>query len=359
MNESGLRFIAINYSSQLVRFMEGLGFTSVQVLEGTGIPQQVLVNPEGRISPSQHEALVTQARKLTRDALLGLRFGRQMRLSAHGHLGLALMSSPTLRAAVELLVQYFPTVTRLVRLEFIEHGTVGCLRVTPDHALPSTYRFVAENILGGIISATEALSDTRPIQVLCEFRGAPLATMDEYQKLLRFPVRFGCEFDQLCFDTPFLSQPMPSFNPLSLQLAEQHCREQLQLITQETHLHERVASWLQRYAAPPNLQSAAIDLCMTPRTLNRHLARYGTSYKELADVQRKSRAEQLLRETNWSIDRIAETLGYGDPSNFNRAFRRWFGVAPSVFRQEGAYRIEGRIDGRIEGHLDGRNDGGD
>lgn len=334
MNEPGLRFIAINYSSQLVRFMESQGFAADQVLEGTGIPAPVLSNPEGRISPRQHEALVARVRRLMRDELLGLRFGRQMRLSAHGHLGLAIMSSATLRDAVLLLVRYFPTVTRLVRLEFVTDNRLGYLRVLPDHALPSAYRFVAENVMGGIVTTAEALSESIPSYVQCEFRGQPLTSVADYEQLLGYPARFDCEFDQLCFDLPFLQQSMPSFNPLSLQLAEQHCREQLQLIEQQPHIHERVASWLQRYTAPPSLEQAALELCMTSRTLNRHLARYGVTYKELADTQRKSRAEQLLRETNWSIDRIAEALGYGDPSNFNRAFRRWFGVAPSAYRQQ-------------------------
>jgi len=333
VNEPGLRFIAINYSSQLVRFIESLGFAVEAVLEGTGIPAQILTSPEGRISPKQHEALVASARRLACDALLGLRFGRQMRLSAHGHLGLAIMSSATLRDAVQLLVRYFPTVTRLVRLEFDTRDGRGYLRVQPDHALPSAYRFVAENVMGGIVSTAEALSDFLPSYVLCEFRGEPQTDIVDYEQVLGYPARFGCDFDQLCFDLPFLQQPMSSFNPLSLQLAEQHCREQLQLIEQQPHIHERVVSWLQRHAAPPSLEQAALELCMTPRTLNRHLARYGVSYKELADMQRRGRAEQLLRETNWSIDRIAEALGYGDPSNFNRAFRRWYGVAPSSFRQ--------------------------
>jgi len=334
MNEPGLRFIAINYSSQLVRFMEGLGFAAATVLEGTGIPAQVLTNPDGRISPRQHETLVAKVRQLTRDPLLGLRFGRQMRLSAHGHLGLAIMSSATLHDAVQLLVRYFPTVTRLVRLEFDTFNDMGYLRVVPDHALPSAYRFVAENLVGGIVSTAEALSESAPSHVLCEFHGEPQTSVADYERLLRYPVRFGCEFDQLCFDRPFLQQSLSSFNPLSLQVAEQHCREQLQLIEQQPHIHERVTSWLQRYTAPPTLEHAALELCMTPRTLTRHLARYGVSYKELADTQRRSRAEQLLRETNWSIDRIAEALGYGDPSNFNRAFRRWFAVAPSAYRQQ-------------------------
>lgn len=335
MNERGLQFVAINYSSQLVRLMESLGFSADVVLEGTGIPAQVLTNPEGRISPKQHEALVARVRWLTRDPLLGLRFGRQMHLSAHGHLGLAIMSSATLHDAVQLLVRYFPTVTRLLRLEFDVDAEIGRLRVVPDHALPSAYRFVAENILGAIVSAAEALSGSLPSYILCEFRGEAQTDIADYEQVMGYPLRFNCEFDQLCFDLPFLHQTMPSFNPLSLQLAEQHCREQLQLIEQQPHIHERVASWLQRHTAPPSLAQAATELCMTPRTLNRQLARYGVSYKELTDIQRKSRAEQLLRETNWSIDRIAETLGYGDPSNFNRAFRRWFGMAPSRFRRHG------------------------
>jgi len=333
MNDSGLRFIAVNYSSLLVRFMEQQGYPMNDVLAGTGISPQVLNNPAGRISPQQHEALVAQVRRLVQDPLLGLRFGRQMRLSAHGYLGLALMSAETLREAVGLLVTFFPIVTRLVRLTFSEGSEAGSLRVEPGHALPSAYRFVAENIIGGIVSATEALSDARPMLVRCEFRGTAQDRVSAYESALGFPVRFGCEHDQICFDLPYLDKAMPSFNPLSLQLARQHCNEQLEQIDQESQLHERVAVWLQRHLAPPSLESAAKGMCMTPRTFNRQLARYGISYKELADAQRRSRAEQLLRETNWPIDRIAEALGYADPSNFNRAFRRWFGVAPSVMRR--------------------------
>lgn len=35
-----------------------------------------------------------------------------------------------------------------------------------------------------------------------------------------------------------------------------------------------------------------------------------------------------------SIDEIAEHLGYSDPSNFGRAFRKWEGMSPSAWRRD-------------------------
>jgi len=40
----------------------------------------------------------------------------------------------------------------------------------------------------------------------------------------------------------------------------------------------------------------------------------------------------LRRSTQMSIDEIAEHLGYSDPSNFGRAFRKWEGISPSAWR---------------------------
>ena len=33
-----------------------------------------------------------------------------------------------------------------------------------------------------------------------------------------------------------------------------------------------------------------------------------------------------------SVEELAFALGYNDPANFRRAFRRWEGVAPTIYR---------------------------
>ncbi|HET6303220.1 MAG TPA: helix-turn-helix domain-containing protein [Myxococcota bacterium] len=41
----------------------------------------------------------------------------------------------------------------------------------------------------------------------------------------------------------------------------------------------------------------------------------------------------MLRDPGVKIIEISAQLGYRDSANFTRAFRRWTGVAPQVFRR--------------------------
>ena len=59
----------------------------------------------------------------------------------------------------------------------------------------------------------------------------------------------------------------------------------------------------------------------------------GAGPEALDDVRRELAAWYLL-ETSLPVERIAEKLGYQDPSNFSRTFQRWFGTTPGSFRRE-------------------------
>lgn len=79
--------------------------------------------------------------------------------------------------------------------------------------------------------------------------------------------------------------------------------------------------------------NVAARLGLTPRTLQRQLARAGTSYKVERDCVLKERAKGLVLMTRRPIAEIAEALGFAEPSAFSHAYRRWFGVAPSTMRE--------------------------
>jgi AraC-like DNA-binding protein len=44
-------------------------------------------------------------------------------------------------------------------------------------------------------------------------------------------------------------------------------------------------------------------------------------------------ALQNTREQHRTIGEITNRLGFSEPSNFSRAFRRWTGMSPAEFRE--------------------------
>jgi AraC-like DNA-binding protein len=71
---------------------------------------------------------------------------------------------------------------------------------------------------------------------------------------------------------------------------------------------------------------------MSDRTLQRRLQAEGTSFQQLLDDTRREMAQLYLRRPDASIKRVAEQLGFEDPSNLFRACKRWFGESPGAYR---------------------------
>ena len=82
------------------------------------------------------------------------------------------------------------------------------------------------------------------------------------------------------------------------------------------------------------LEHVAAREGLSTRSLIRRLRGAGTTYQELLESHLQERARTLLRNTDFDIAEIAYRLGYGDPANFGRACRRWFGMAPGQYRRQ-------------------------
>jgi AraC-like DNA-binding protein len=80
-------------------------------------------------------------------------------------------------------------------------------------------------------------------------------------------------------------------------------------------------------------EDVSTALGISLRSLERHLAEEGTSFRELRDESLKARLEALLRGTDLSLAAIAERLGYSDESALSRATRRWHGCSAAEARK--------------------------
>ena len=82
----------------------------------------------------------------------------------------------------------------------------------------------------------------------------------------------------------------------------------------------------------PKRDVVAQALHLSQRTLQRRLQEEGTSFQALLDDTRRELAEQYLAQPAMTLLQIAYLLGFADPSNFFRAFRRWFDATPGEYR---------------------------
>ena len=62
--------------------------------------------------------------------------------------------------------------------------------------------------------------------------------------------------------------------------------------------------------------------------------RFGMGLMSYAETLRMRRAEQLLQSPYYPVAEVAHRCGYADPNYFARAFRRKYGMPPTVFRRK-------------------------
>jgi AraC-like DNA-binding protein len=82
----------------------------------------------------------------------------------------------------------------------------------------------------------------------------------------------------------------------------------------------------------PDITLVAAASGLSVRSLQRHLTEAGLPYSKLVDQVRFNRAVALLQQSDVKLLEIAAELGYTDPANFARAFRRWAGISPRQYR---------------------------
>ena len=70
------------------------------------------------------------------------------------------------------------------------------------------------------------------------------------------------------------------------------------------------------------------------RTLQRQLAQHGICYRDLVEQVRFQSALKMLKQRDLKLIEIAIDLGYGHAASFTRAFHRWAGTSPKMFRDQ-------------------------
>jgi AraC-like DNA-binding protein len=150
------------------------------------------------------------------------------------------------------------------------------------------------------------------------------------------PVRFNADRNVLVFDATFLKRPIVSANALLRAVLASQLRERDQIW--HGGAQDRIHRVMRTLIVTGNIsqEKVARVFGMTVRTFARRLQENKTTFRKLLDEVRFDAAQVLLRGSDVSLEDIANKLGYADVTAFARAFRRWSGSSPAVWRRNTA-----------------------
>jgi transcriptional regulator GlxA family with amidase domain len=95
-----------------------------------------------------------------------------------------------------------------------------------------------------------------------------------------------------------------------------------------------LVTWIGAHlTADLSVEALASRACLSPRQLTRRFrSAFALSPGELVELLRLDEARLRLAGGRVSIERVAQSVGFGSADVFRRAFERRFGVAPRVYR---------------------------
>jgi AraC-like DNA-binding protein len=157
-----------------------------------------------------------------------------------------------------------------------------------------------------------------------------------YRRFFRAPLRFDTEQSAIVFPARWLAHKVASADPLLRHALEKQIAALGSLSRDDLEGQLRRALRTMLVTGRGSLEHAEQLFSVHRRTLNRRLHAQGTSFHDLVNDVRYGIARQLLETTRLPLAEIAATLDYSDPSAFTRAFKRWSGHAPGVWRANGS-----------------------
>lgn len=331
--------VPARYYARVAALLQAEGLDVDSLLRPLGLSMAQLSEPEAQIRFTLIDRLLQQVAVASERTDLAFETGRRLTASSHSFVGFGMLSSATVDEALRFEARYFGLVMPSFRMRYHGAADHADMLVTPQVAM--SHICLVFHLEAIALAALREVSDlnggTLPRCILdCSFPEPAHARRYE-RELGDVSVRFESGPTssvrlRICQDPRSLRLEMADSH--ALQVAEARCRALVQRAADGGRFADWVAMTLREVSdALPSLEELSASLNLSRRTVNRYLAREGTSFRALAgDIQHQIACERLA-DKGMSVTEVAYSLGFNDASNFSRAFRDRAGCSPGEYQR--------------------------
>jgi len=307
-----------------------LGHDVDRLLDAAELRRGDLEDSDARIPCEAVGRMAAWAQRERFTSNLGLELAARTPMGAWPLLDYLVLTSDTVGAGVRQLARYFRLTSSPVTIDVRDDSDRIRVEMTAAPAMPLAVEYdVALMILH---FRTETEGRFRAASVT--FQHTPDDTV-AFERVLGCPVRTAQPWNGVHVAPESWRLPLRRRDPVLRQVLETQANEILARLPNRTGVALEVQRGLMTRVAggDTRIEALARHLAMSPRTLQRRLAAEGVSYQQLLEDTRKQAAGRYVSGSNLAISEVAYLIGYSEPAPFHRAFKRWYGMTPDVFRQ--------------------------
>nr|WP_225936923.1 AraC family transcriptional regulator [Myxococcus sp. RHSTA-1-4] len=320
--------------------MRATGHDPAPLVERFGLPAHAESLPEVTLPLTTLHAFLDAAEALSGDAFLGLHVAQRVPRGTYGLVEYIARASPTVRDTFRSLARYMALLEPAWHASFHEAADGSGTFAYGIPGEPLAYgRHASEYGLALFIHVGRQLTE-RPWNPRAVAFAHP-APPDIRPLVEHFGVtpEFGGGLNVLTLDAATLDQPVEGADPALLSVLERAAGVPPVATSSAEppvpdfvqRVREAIRASLREGA--PQVGDVAKGLHVSLRTLQRRLSEHGTAFQDEVDAVRRELAFQYLKDPHLGVSQVAFLLGYAELSTFDRAFKRWTGLTPRVWRE--------------------------
>lgn len=330
--------ISASLAASLLNFAVEAGADRETLLEGCGLREAELVNPDGRIAISNYGRLIGTAIALTSDGALVMRHAAATTIDALSVVGLVVDHTESLEEWVDQLNRYSRLIADVEvgeaedRYRLVdEDGELWLVDHLPE---PNAAPAAIEDTFTRIIASFRNFAPQRTFALEAEVTYPRPDHADAYAEIWQVPVRFAARRNAIRICDEWRGARLSPVNAYARDLFRRHADALLAELATKSTVRARLERWMMVHiqSSEVSIDRAARQLGMSRQTLYRRLKDEGLTFVEVHDGLRDRIACELLGAPETSVGEVAHLLGFSEPSSFVRAFRRWTGISPGKFR---------------------------
>jgi AraC-like DNA-binding protein len=322
----------------LVTLARRHGVEEARLLAGTGLAVTDLSDPRRELGHGHEWAVVRNLLGAVDASVpLALEAGLDFHLSTVPAWGEALRTSRTLGEAIAFSLRYAQAIPSTVGVDATLAGDEVRLGYAAPDVPPDVAEFVVlRTMVSTSMTARELLGRRVPVGTASfAFPKPPYAAAVE--DFWRVGVRWDAPGTAVTMPARWLRAPLPGADDEAHRRAVEQCRLILRRHVSPAGLADRARAHLAvNHSLAVTLPQLARSLGVSERSLRRHLALAGTSFRTLLAESRLLAAGDLLR-SGLSVEETSSRMGYSEPSAFSHAFKRWSGRSPESWRKAGGH----------------------